>query len=70
LGDKRCKSWVVSYQEVVHAQALSIRVSAGRLSTTRGRREGSSLAEELLVSEATLYLWKRQALIDAGGLRV
>jgi transposase-like protein len=30
----------------------------------------SSLAEELSVSEATLYLWKRQALIDAGGLRV
>ena len=25
-----------------------------------------SLAEELGVSEATLYLWKRQALIDAG----
>jgi transposase-like protein len=26
----------------------------------------SSLAKELSVSEATLYLWKRQALIDAG----
>ena len=26
----------------------------------------SSLAEELGVSEGTLYLWKRQALIDAG----
>src|ERR1700685_4123898 len=26
----------------------------------------SSLAQELSVSEATLYLWKRQALIDAG----
>jgi|SRR6185312_5190475 len=26
----------------------------------------SSLAEELEVSEATLYKWKRQALIDAG----
>jgi transposase-like protein len=26
----------------------------------------SSLARELSVSEATLYLWKRQALIDAG----
>jgi transposase-like protein len=26
----------------------------------------SSLAEELSVSEATLYLWKRQALVDAG----
>jgi transposase-like protein len=25
-----------------------------------------SLSEELGVSEATLYLWKRQALIDAG----
>ena len=25
-----------------------------------------SLAKELGVSEATLYLWKRQALIDAG----
>ena len=26
----------------------------------------SSLSQELEVSEATLYLWKRQALIDAG----
>src|SRR3954447_5205463 len=26
----------------------------------------SSLRDELGVSEATLYLWKRQALIDAG----
>ena len=26
----------------------------------------SSLAKELGVSDATLYLWKRQALIDAG----
>jgi transposase-like protein len=26
----------------------------------------SSLSEELGVSEGTLYLWKRQALIDAG----
>jgi transposase-like protein len=26
----------------------------------------SALARELSVSEATLYLWKRQALIDAG----
>lgn len=26
----------------------------------------TSLSEELGVSEATLYLWKRQALIDAG----
>ena len=26
----------------------------------------SSLSKELGVSEATLYLWKRQALIDAG----
>jgi transposase-like protein len=26
----------------------------------------SSLSKELEVSEATLYLWKRQALIDAG----
>jgi transposase-like protein len=26
----------------------------------------SSLSQELGVSEATLYLWKRQALIDAG----
>jgi transposase-like protein len=26
----------------------------------------SALAEELGVSQATLYLWKRQALIDAG----
>jgi transposase-like protein len=26
----------------------------------------SSSAKELSVSEATLYLWKRQALIDAG----
>jgi transposase-like protein len=26
----------------------------------------SSLSEELGVSDATLYLWKRQALIDAG----
>jgi transposase-like protein len=26
----------------------------------------SSLAKELEVSDATLYLWKRQALIDAG----
>jgi hypothetical protein len=28
--------------------------------------EVSSLAKELEVSDATLYLWKRQALIDAG----
>lgn len=26
----------------------------------------SSLSKELGISEATLYLWKRQALIDAG----
>ena len=35
--------------------------------STRGRREGrQALAKELSVSDATLYLWKRQALIDAG----
>ena len=28
--------------------------------------EVSSLSKELEVSDATLYLWKRQALIDAG----
>jgi transposase-like protein len=28
--------------------------------------KASALAKELGVSEGTLYLWKRQALIDAG----
>ena len=28
--------------------------------------KAATLSEELGVSEATLYLWKRQALIDAG----
>jgi transposase-like protein len=30
------------------------------------REKVSSLSEELGVSDATLYLWRRQALIDAG----
>ena len=56
----------MSYQEVVHAQALPIRFSTGRLCSSGRRREGELAFQRTRVSEATLYLWKRQALIDAG----
>jgi len=56
----------VSYQEVVHASAM--RKSSGRSICARlvVGEQVRLLSEELGVSEATLFLWKRQALIDAG----
>jgi len=42
-----------------------IRAEIGTSSRVAGEKV-TSLSKELGVSEATLYLWKRQALIDAG----
>ena len=66
MGDSRCKSWVVSYQEVVMPKRYPPefrRAACARLVTGE---KVMALSKELGVSEATLYLWKRQALIDAG----
>ncbi len=56
----------MSYQEVVHGQALCERIPTAVCERLVAGERVSSLSQELGVSEATLYLWKRQALIDAG----
>ena len=65
--DQCYESLVVSYQEVVHAQAIYAREFRGAVCARLVVGEKvSSLSKELGVSEATLYLWKRQAPIGAG----
>ena len=66
-SSQRCKSLVVSYQEVVPCPS-DMRGNSAELSLNvfSLARRCAALSEELGVSEATLHLWKRQALIDAG----
>jgi len=57
---------VVSYLEVVHAQAIWREFRRPICERLVAGERVSELSRETGVSPATLHLWKRQALIDAG----
>jgi transposase-like protein len=56
----------VSYQEVVMPKRYPPEFRRAACARLVAGEKVTSLSKELGVSEATLYLWKRQALIDAG----